>query len=120
MPPPLLGLCTGPAEGVVSTDEPRSSSGAGTSLERAVDQELTMEDEGAESDDGRPPTCLAPAPAESPARETLRPASKKPKGKKKLNELDEGEEFVVTAAPDGNVYRADSASAQMKRDPAGH
>ena len=66
-----------------------------------------------------------PAPAESPARETLRPASKKPKEKKKKkkkkpNELDEGEEFVVTVALDGNVYRADSASAQMKRDPAGH
>ena len=55
-----------------------------------------MEDEGAGSDDGRPPT--RPAPAESPARETFRPASKKAKGKKKKsNELDEGEleEFIV-------------------------
>ena len=61
---------------------------------------LTMEDEGAGSDDGCPPT-RRPAPAESPARETLRPASKNAKGKKKKpSELDdEGEldEFVVTA-----------------------
>ena len=46
-----------------------------------------MEDEGVGSDDERPPTRAAPA--ESPARESLRPASKK----KKPNQLDEGEEF---------------------------
>ena len=39
-----------------------------------------MEDEGVGSDDERPPTRAAPA--ESPARESLRPASKK----KKLNQ----------------------------------
>ena len=62
------------------------------------------------SDDERPPTRAAPA--ESPARESLRPASKK----KKLNQLDEGEEFEVTVTLDESVYGAGSVSVQMKRD----
>jgi hypothetical protein len=42
-----------------------------------------MEDEGVGSDDERPPTTRA-APAESPARESLRPASKKKKPNQQL------------------------------------
>ena len=41
-----------------------------------------MEDEGVGSDDERPPTRAAPA--ESPARESLRPASKKKKPNQQL------------------------------------
>ena len=66
-----------------------------------------MEDEGVGSDDERPPTRAAPA--ESPARESLRPASKK----KKLNQLDEGEEFEVTVTLDESVYGAGSVSSTL-------
>ena len=69
-----------------------------------------MEDEGVGSDDERPRTRAAAA--ESPARESLRPASKK----KKLNQLDEGEEFEVTVTLDESVYGVGSVSVQMKRD----
>jgi hypothetical protein len=48
----------------------------------------------------------------SPARESLRPASKK----KKLNQLDEGEEFEVTVTLDESVHGVGSVSVQMKRD----